>query len=46
MNIPELTVIVELDDDGHVSEAELELLATLIPELIKDLALPQDKHED
>ena len=37
MNDPELQVTIELEDDAAVTAPEMQLLADLLPELVKDL---------
>lgn len=45
MNDPELHITLELDDDPVVTAPELQLLADLLPELIKDLLWLQHDTE-
>ena len=45
MNDPELDIAFELDDDPVVTAPEMQLLADLLPELIKDLLWLQHESE-
>lgn len=45
MNDSELDIIFELDDDLSVTAPEMQLLADLLPELIKDLLWLQETNE-
>ncbi len=45
MNDPELHITVDLEDHPAVTAPELQLLADLLPELIKDLLWLQDNTE-
>ena len=45
MNNPELDISIELEDDLAVTTPEMQLLADLLPELIKDLLWLQDNTE-
>ena len=46
MNDPELEVTIELEDDAVVTAPEMQLLADLLPELVKDLLWLRDNQED
>lgn len=45
MNDPELDITIELDDDPAVTAPEMQLLADLLPELVKDLLWLQHDNE-
>lgn len=45
MNDSELDITFELDDDLSVTAPEMQLLADLLPELIKDLLWLQETNE-
>lgn len=45
MNDPELEITFESDDDLAVTAPEMQLLADLLPELIKDLLWLQHDNE-
>lgn len=45
MNNFELDITFELDDDLSVTAPEMQLLADLLPELIKDLLWLQETNE-
>ena len=45
MNDPKLVITFELDDDPTVTAPEMQLLADLLPELIKDLLWLQHDNE-
>ena len=45
MNETELQVVLELHDDPAVTEPEMQLLADLLPELLKNLLWLQDNTE-
>lgn len=45
MNDPELQIIIDLEDDSAVTAPELQLLADLLPELVKDLLWLRDNSE-
>jgi hypothetical protein len=45
MNDPELQIIIDLEDDSAVTAPELQLLADLLPELVKDLLWLRDNTE-
>ena len=46
MNESELQVIVDLEDDPAVTAPEMQLLADLLPELVKDLLWLQHHTEE
>jgi hypothetical protein len=45
VNDPQLVITFELDDDPAVTAPEMQLLADLLPELIKDLLWLQHDSE-
>ena len=45
MNKTELQVVLDLQDDPAVTAPEMQLLADLLPELVKDLLWLQDNTE-
>ena len=45
MNEPELQITIDLDDDAAITAPEMQLLADLLPELIKDLLWLQHDNE-
>lgn len=45
MNETELQVVLDMHDDPAVTAPEMQLLADLLPELIKDLLWLQDNTE-
>ena len=45
MNDPQLVITLDLDDDPEVTAPEMQLLADLLPELIKDLLWLQNDTE-
>lgn len=45
MNDSELHVTIDLDDDPAVTALEVQLLADLLPELVKDLLWLRDNPE-
>lgn len=46
MNDPELQVTIELEADPAVTAPEMQLLADILPELVKDLLWLKDNQED
>ena len=46
MNESELQVTIELEDDPAVTAPEMQLLADLLPELVKDLLWLQHETEE
>lgn len=45
MNETELQVVIDLEDHPAVTAPEMQLLADLLPELVKDLLWLQDNQE-
>lgn len=45
MNDPELQVTVDLEDEPAITAPEMQLLADLLPEIIKNLILLQEDNE-
>ena len=45
MNNPELLITIDLDDEPAVTAPEMQLLADLLPELVKDLLWLQNETE-
>jgi len=46
VNDPELQVTIDLEDDPAVTAPEMQLLADLLPELVKDLLWLRDNQEE
>jgi hypothetical protein len=46
VNEQDLQVTIELDDDPAVTASEMQLLADLLPELVKDIVGLQEQHEE
>jgi hypothetical protein len=46
VNDPELQVTIDLEGDPPVTAPEMQLLADLLPELVKDLLWLKDNQED
>lgn len=46
MNDSELQVVIDLEDDPAVTAPEMQLLADLLPELVKDLLGLKDNQEE
>lgn len=45
MNKPELLITIDLEDEPAVTAPEMQLLADLLPELVKDLLWLQHETE-
>jgi hypothetical protein len=46
VNEPELQVVIDLEDDPAVTAPEMQLLADLLPELVKDVLWLDDNQDD